>query len=295
MSHRVLRKRRSVVTLFISLFLLFFGFILSRDDIAQPEITQEQTEVLSHTNQPLIPALDVLETLAVKGRAAKTGYSRNQFSDGWARVDSCDVRNLILQRDLMQIEVEVDGCSVLAGVLLDPYSNQEIIFVRGAETSDDVQIDHVVSLSDAWQKGAQQLPFDKRFQFSNDPLNLLAVDGNLNKQKSNSDAASWLPPNKAYRCRFVARQIAVKQKYGLWVTAAEKAAMQRVLNSCKDQPLPLITPVSLLPNGAWNSAHFLSPFGFANPLLALPYVNTVRCATPGHTKISQCVETGTNT
>ena len=184
--------------------------------------------------------MDVLEELAVKGRAPKTDYARSQFSDGWAQVDDCDVRNLILQRDLMNVWLDDDGCVVRNGLLHDPYTGQQIDFVRGSETSDDVQIDHVVSLSDAWQKGAQQLSSDERFQFSNDSLNLLAVDGEANQQKSNSDAASWLPPNKNYRCPFVARQIAVKRKYNLWVTEAEKAAMQRVLNSCEDQPLPLV-------------------------------------------------------
>jgi hypothetical protein len=75
-------------------------------------------------------------------------------------------------------------------------------------------------------------------QLANDPLELLAVDGPLNGQKSDSDAASWLPPNKSYRCAYVSRQIAVKAKYGLWVTQAEKDAMRNVLKSCPTQLIP---------------------------------------------------------
>lgn len=102
-----------------------------------------------------------------------------------------------------------------------------------------MQIDHIVSLSDGWQKGAQQLSYKQRNNFANDPLNLLAVDGPANMQKGDGDTATWLPPNKIYRCAFVARQIAVKSKYNLWVTRAEKDAMSRILNRCPDQVLPI--------------------------------------------------------
>ena len=124
-----------------------------------------------------------------------------------------------------------DNCKVQSGKLSDPYTGEFILFHRG-ENSNAVQIDHVVALSDAWQKGAQQLSFIERVSLANDPLNLLAVDGPANQQKSDSDAASWLPPNKSFRCQYVARQIAVKQKYRLWVSVAEKSAMRGVLGVC---------------------------------------------------------------
>lgn len=131
-----------------------------------------------------------------------------------------------------------ETCIVESGVLHDPYTNSIINFLRGVGTSNAVQIDHVVALSDAWQKGAQKLSSSARYALYNDPLNLLAVDGPTNGQKSDSDAASWLPPNKSYRCSYVARQVAVKQKYSLWVTAAEKEAIKRVLAKCPKQKLP---------------------------------------------------------
>lgn len=132
-----------------------------------------------------------------------------------------------------------NGCWVMRGKLLDPYTSKEINFQRGAQTSGLVQIDHVVALSDAWQKGAQQLSYETRNRFANDPLNLLAVDGKANQDKSDGDAATWLPPNKSYRCRYVARQIAVKAKYHIWVTSAEKDAMKRQLQKCPAQVLPV--------------------------------------------------------
>lgn len=193
--------------------------------------------VPAKTNVTRESAAGVLEALTVKGRAAKTGYKRTQFGNGWATANGCDTRNIILNRDLTVVRLN-EKCQVLSGTLSDPYTGKTIAFQRGAGTSDDVQIDHVVALSDAWQKGAQQLTSAERAALANDPLELLAVDGAANQAKGDGDAATWLPPNKAFRCQYVARQIAVKKKYRLWVTAAEKAAMQQVLETCPAQAVP---------------------------------------------------------
>ncbi|MEQ4724848.1 HNH endonuclease family protein [Nonomuraea sp. B19D2] len=177
-----------------------------------------------------------LARLSVKGRAPKTGFDRDKFGPAWSDVDhnGCDTRNDILKRDLVdeKFKAGTHDCIVLTGTLHDPYSGKTINFRRGQDTSTDVQIDHLIPLSDAWQKGAQQWSADKRKQFANDPLNLLAVDGPLNGQKSDSDAATWLPPRKAYRCAYIARQIEVKAKYAVWVTSAEKNAMETILADC---------------------------------------------------------------
>jgi hypothetical protein len=180
----------------------------------------------------------LLDSLAVKGRAAKTGYARDQFGQRWADVNrnGCDTRNDILQRDLTNIQFKpgTHNCVVLSGTLIDPYSGTRIDFLRGNVTSMEVQIDHVVALSNAWQTGAFKLTLEKRTAFANDPDNLLAVKGSLNSQKGDGDAATWLPPLKSYRCTYVSKQIAVKAKYGLWVTAPEKAAMKSILAKCQN-------------------------------------------------------------
>lgn len=150
------------------------------------------------------------------------------------------MRDLILKRDMTDVFIDpINGCFVVRGKLNDPYTGKTIEFQRGPQTSSLIQIDHVVALSDAWQKGAQQLSPEDRNRLANDPLELLAVDGKANQQKSDGDAATWLPPNKPYRCRYIARQIAVKLKYHLWVTMAEKDIMERQLNTCPDQVLPV--------------------------------------------------------
>jgi hypothetical protein len=188
-------------------------------------------------------AAAVLETLPVKGRAPKTGYSRDQFGQTWADVNrnGCDTRNDILKRDLISItyKPKTGDCVVLTGVLEDRYSGETINFVRGNISSMDVQIDHVVALSNAWQTGAFKLSILQRTALANDPLNLFAVKGRLNSQKGDGDAATWLPPLKSYRCSYVSQQIAVKAKYSLWVTAPEKSAILGILAKCPIQNLPI--------------------------------------------------------
>ena len=192
-------------------------------------------------------AMAVLQSLPVKGRAPKTGYGRDQFGQAWSDdVDvpgghnGCDTRSDILRRDLQGVAIKAgtNGCVPVRGTLHDPYTGQIIDFTRGAETSSAVQIDHVVPLSDAWQTGAQLLTLQERQDLANDPLNLLAVDGPSNQAKGDSDAATWLPPARSYRCGYIAIQIAVKAKYRLWVTPAEHDAMQTVLSNCPDQAVP---------------------------------------------------------
>jgi hypothetical protein len=188
-------------------------------------------------------ATAVLETLAVKGRAPKTGYTRAQFGQAWADVDrnGCDTRNDMLKRDLTAITYKAGtrNCVVASGTLLDRYSGETINFVRGNVTSMEVQIDHVVALSNAWQTGAFKLSAEQRKALANDPMNLFAVKGRLNSQKGDGDAATWLPPLKSFRCTYIAQQIAVKAKYSLWVVAPEKAAMSAILAKCPTQKVPV--------------------------------------------------------
>ena len=232
---RMYRKRRLVTSLLIALAVIIVGIL--QDGVQLPSSpTQAPTPLVKPQDGQQLAAAE-LELLAIKGRAPKTGYTRAQFGNGWRQNGECDTRNDILARDLENPVIQ--HCKVISGVLNDPYTGKRIVFLKGVDTSDDVQIDHIVALSDAWQKGAQALSFETREELANDPLELLAVEGIANQNKSDGDAATWLPPNKEYRCRYVARQIAVKRKYSLWVTQAEKNAMNTILSSCPSQVLPV--------------------------------------------------------
>jgi hypothetical protein len=219
--------------------------VLQAGEPLDPETSSSagQSAAAALTVQPdfATKAIDLLATLPIKGRAPKTGYDRELFGQAWLDVDrnGCDTRNDILKRDLTGITYTNSvPCKVQTGTLADPYTGTSISFLRGNGTSTAVQIDHVVALSDAWQKGAQQLTTERRTAFANDPLNLQATDGPTNQKKSDGDAATWLPPNKGFRCEYVARQISVKAAYSLWVTQAEHDAMANILAGCSGQPAP---------------------------------------------------------
>jgi len=179
-------------------------------------------------------SFEALDALPVKGKSPLTSYDREaKFGTAWTDVDDngCDTRNDILQRDLTSIVTEGD-CKVMTGVLVSPYTRETISFVRGNDTSAEVQIDHIVALANAWQTGASKLSQDERVALANDPLNLFAVDGRSNSQKGAGDAATWLPASRTFRCVYVEHQIAVKEKYELWVTPAEHDAIERILEGC---------------------------------------------------------------
>lgn len=224
------RARRTIIV-FMSLMVM--TFVINSSTTGQVKSAVTKKVVVTNFNL----AVDALATLEIKGRAPKTDYTRQQFGADWLVKNGCDTRNIILHRDLIDAVVD-ENCNVISGVLNDPYSGKIIEFKRGSSTSSAVQIDHVVALSDAWQKGAQQWTQAQRIVLANDPLELLAVDGAANLEKSDGDAATWLPSNKSFRCEYVARQIAVKQKYGLWMTSAEHDAIASILTKCPNQLLP---------------------------------------------------------
>ncbi|MCL2094813.1 HNH endonuclease family protein [Candidatus Saccharibacteria bacterium] len=227
----------SAATLFI------LGVIFNPSSYEPDHESDTYTPTSASTVEGAILARDLLDQLDIKGKAPRTGYARAEFGDGWGRLDGCDMRNIILARDLTNItlhewqpgEPRDRACLVLTGTLNCPYTNTTIDFTRGVNSS-AVQIDHVVALSNAWQTGAQNLTREERIAFSNDPLNLLATDGPANMQKADHDAAGWLPPNRAFRCHFIARQISIKHRHNLWVTSAERDTMIRILDTCPDQP-----------------------------------------------------------
>lgn len=204
------------------------GWLIINPASYEQEIVSEPN---AEDNTDGVLAVELLDELEVKGRAPKTGYTRTEFYNGWPNVDGCSLRQRIIKRDLGETAI-LDGCTVVSGSFIEPYTGTEMIFTDKTQLAKQIQIDHVVALSDAWQKGAQYLPKETRYQIATDPLNLLAVDGPANMQKGDGDAATWLPPNKFFRCEYVARQISVKYKYKLWVTEAEKESMLDILDNC---------------------------------------------------------------
>jgi hypothetical protein len=227
----ILRKRR-ILAFFILLLSLIFIIIGN-----SPNSVEVNRPIGNIDKIVTSPAKDALDRLIVRDSAMQADYSRDKFGSDWISVGGCDTRNIILNRDLVDTAVN-DKCEVVSGKLADPYTGRAINFKRGADTSGDIQIDHVVALADAWRTGAWQMTSTERLKLANDPLELLAVDGKANMEKSDGDASAWLPSNKPFRCQYVSRQIAVKQKYSLWVTQSEKDSINGVLSKCPGQMLP---------------------------------------------------------
>ena len=208
--------------------------------LAANPVSYESEVVYENLNQDVSAssnsAKDILAKLEVKGRAPKTGYSRTEFYKDWPTMeDGCNLRQKILRRDLGD-SAKLDGCNVVGGEYDEPYTGEHLVMTEKSQISKGLQIDHIVALSDAWQKGAQYKSADERYQIATDPLNLVAADASANQQKSDDDAATWLPSNKPFRCQYVARQVSVKYKYGLWVTEAERDAIAKILESCPNEP-----------------------------------------------------------
>lgn len=208
-----------------------------------PEISSGANAENATNANPSGLALEVLGTLQVRQKDPSNDYSRKLFGDGWLDLDGddCNTRNEILARDLEDVkfrQVRPANCVVQSGVLADEYTGKRIEFRRGSGSSAAVQIDHVVALGNVWRTGGRHLSARQREAVANDPLNLLATDGDTNQDKESDDASKWLPPRAAFHCPYVARQIAVKAKYGLWVTPEESRAMRQVLSSCPQQALP---------------------------------------------------------
>lgn len=192
-------------------------------------------------------AMSVLNTLPVKGKAAATGYDRNgKFGNGWKDFDGnkCDERQDTLTRDMSGIKYkDARKCQLASGVLADSYTGTTI---KWKVNSGSVDIDHVVALKNVWISGGQKLSQEQRRAVANDPLNLMASQASANRSKGDANAAEWLPTHKPFRCQYVATQVSVKKKYTLSVTAAEKDAMRKVLNSCPGQKAAKVAPIKVV-------------------------------------------------
>jgi hypothetical protein len=192
-------------------------------------------------------ALAGLADLNVRQRGPSTGYARSRFGSALRDTDGngCDQRNDVLRRDLTRKTVATNGCAVLSGTLSDPYSGRKVTFKRTPGGQAKVRIDHIVPLGDAWMKGARAWSAAKRSEFATDPLNLLAVGASVITGKRASDAVRWLPEAADYRCPYVARQVAVKRKYEIWVTPAERTTIAGILAGCAGQKLPKAGTIEL--------------------------------------------------
>jgi hypothetical protein len=179
-----------------------------------------------------------LSELRVRPAGSMAGYSREEFphwsdarefgwklSGGTPDPESCDARDAALIRDGREERVDA-YCDVASGSWFDPYGGQTYT------DPEDIDIDHIVPLANAWRSGASSWDTVKRESFANVPRDLLSVDDGLNQSKGDKGPEAWKPPRKAYWCVYAKRWIGIKHYWDLSVTDAERSALKQMLGRC---------------------------------------------------------------
>lgn len=168
-----------------------------------------------------------LEQLVVATQGSMAGYRRDRFPH-WRRTgENCDVRDSVLARDAESLRT--DGCNVVGGRWVSPYDR------RILTDPSLVDVDHLVPLANAWRSGADTWDDARRADFANDLTRpqLLAVSVAANRAKGDQDPSQWVPANRDYWCQYAQDWIAVKHFWRLSVTAAERAALTDMLETCR--------------------------------------------------------------
>ncbi|WP_328678269.1 HNH endonuclease family protein [Streptomyces sp. NBC_00322] len=168
-----------------------------------------------------------LGQLTVAAEGSSTGYSRDKFPHWITQSGTCNTREVVLKRDGTNV-VQDSSCAAVSGSWYSEYDGATWTLAS------DLDIDHVVPLSEAWKSGANSWTTSKRQGFANDLTRpqLIAVTDNVNQAKGDQDPAEWLPSRTSYRCMYVRMWVDVKHYYNLSVDSAEKSALQSVLNGC---------------------------------------------------------------
>lgn len=194
-------------------------------------VTTLMTASPALASPPSPPSLSVIRSelaaIPTKAESSSAGYSRSLFPHWSTQSGSCDTRETVLKRDGVNV-VTSSACSATSGSWYSVY--------EGAwnYAASDVDIDHVVALSEAWGSGASDWTTSKREQFANSLSDgqLIAVTDNVNSAKSDLDAAQWQPPLTAYHCMYAKHVVNVKYGWGLSMDSAEKGAINSMLETC---------------------------------------------------------------
>jgi hypothetical protein len=172
-------------------------------------------------------ALVQLDALPVGTWASMAGYSRAKFPHWSSQGGGCDTRDVVLKRDGQGVQASAD-CKIAQGTWYSAYDGKSV------SDPQELDIDHMVPLANAWRTGAKDWTDTKRGEFANDLTNpqLLAVTLGTNRSKGDQDPSQWKPPRHEYWCVYAQRWVAVKAYWKLSATADEKAALQEMLGTC---------------------------------------------------------------
>jgi Excalibur calcium-binding domain len=188
-------------------------------------------------------ALDVLSLITVSNEH-RGGYVRDVFGyPADLDRDGCDTRSEVLQSEsISPAQVDPYGCTVVAGDWSSVYDGLT------ATSPGELEIDHVVSLKEAWDSGAWAWNGSTLVAYGNDltdPRALRAVTTATNRDKSDKDPSNWLPPYEADVCPFIGDWVAIKARWGMSMDQSEYGRIRNLLTGpCEGW---LIAPLEPLP------------------------------------------------
>jgi len=168
-----------------------------------------------------------LASLTVAPEGSSSGYSRDLFPHWITQSGTCNTRETVLKRDGTNVKTD-SSCAATSGTWKSPYDGATWT------AASDIDIDHVVPLSEAWKSGASSWTTKRRQDFANDVTGpqLIAVTDNVNQAKGDKDPAAWKPPLTSYYCTYAKMWVRSKKNWGLTLQSSEKTALTGMLNTC---------------------------------------------------------------
>jgi hypothetical protein len=208
-----------------------------------------------------------------------SGYKRSAFKH-WIDADrnGCNTRAEVLIEEAIVKPKIGPKCKLTGGKWLSVYDGKTIT------NASQLDVDHMVPLTEAWRSGAWKWTSAQRQAFANDLENteaLIAVTLSTNRGKGDKDPSLWLPAND--KCTYIQNWISVKVKYSLTVDVIEAATLNSLLGSCgfansnSPTPNPVPTPTvsntstpEVIPTPTQNtapstSAQIVTPGAFCAP------------------------------
>jgi hypothetical protein len=212
-------NRAAVTSLVVFVLLVAVGWYLTNLQSSQQNPPTTPTPVPTGSSD--------LAALKIAPESKMAGYSRDRFPHWASQGNSCDTREIVLQRQGADVKTDKD-CKATSGTWNSVYDGVVI------KEAGEVDIDHTVPLAEAWRSGADKWTDDERKAFANDlgGIQLIAVTAKSNRSKGDQDPAKWKPPVTAYGCTYAQHWISVKITYKLTVDQAEHDALAGLLKTC---------------------------------------------------------------
>jgi hypothetical protein len=177
----------------------------------------------------LLAAREVLAGIPVELEDRTGGYNRDLFAV-WidADGDGCDTRDeVLLAENLTAADSASAGCIPIPGLWRSAYDSTDVT------DPTQLDVDHLVSLKEAWDSGAWSWTPERRIAYANDLTDgrtLVAVSASSNRSKGDRDPSNWLPEDEQALCQFVGDWIAVKARWSMSMDQSEHGRLGNLID-----------------------------------------------------------------